>query len=57
MTVEIGGQTVAIITNVMGWIDKDPAELSEVAFCVTDFSESNSHSIRVHYFSHLMKIE
>ena len=57
MTVEIGGQTVAKITNVMGHIDNDPVELSEVAFCVTDFSESTSHSIRVHYFSNLMKIK
>jgi hypothetical protein len=41
MSVEIDGQTVAKITNVMGWMDDDPVELSKVAFCVTDFGRSN----------------
>ena len=41
MSVEIDGQTVARITNVMGWMEDDPVELSKVAFCVTDFGRSS----------------
>jgi hypothetical protein len=43
MSVEIDEQIMPKITNVMGWIDDDPAEINEVAFCVTDFSKSNGH--------------
>jgi hypothetical protein len=43
MTVKINGQTSAKITNFMGWIDDEPVEFSEVAFCITDFSKSDSH--------------
>jgi hypothetical protein len=52
MTVEINRESREI-TNVMGWIDNEPAQLGEVAFCITDFSES---ILQIHYFSNLMNM-
>ena len=36
MIIEMDGLPTREITNLVGWLDNDPAVLSEVAFCVTD---------------------
>ena len=55
MIIEINGRLTSRIQNKIGWMDNDPEEISEVAFCVTDFSKhihgSRGHEQEAHLLS------
>ena len=51
MFIEIDGKPVPKITNHMGFIDDSSEELKEVAFCVTDFGESNRNTFYINVIS------